>query len=201
MPAFLRMSNTRTHKLRCWLWVLGLITAYASAQEAEPGKPAVSSQLHKVEATIEAINPASRELSLRGPRGPVTVQVGPQAKNFDKLHVGDKVVVSYYQGIAAQMSKNGEKVSEPVSSTFAYPAGGGKKPGGGVGQSFTVTVAIEDVDPATHTVAFRSPDGLVHVVSARSPDMQKFVRTLKRGDSVDVTYTESLAVNVVPANK
>jgi hypothetical protein len=181
--------------------MLGLAAAYAGAQEPNAGKPAVTSQLHKVEATVESIDSANRELSLRGPRGPVTVAVGPDAKNFDQIHVGDKVVVSYYQGIAAQMSKDGKKVTDPATSTFAYPAGGGTKPGGGVGQSVTVSVTIQDVDPATHTVAFKSPDGLVHMVSAKSPDMQKFVGTLKRGDIVDVTYTESLAVNVMPARR
>jgi len=195
------MSNARPHKLRWWVWVLGMITVYAVAQPPDREKPAVTSQLHKVEATVESIDSANRELSLRGPRGPVTVAVGPDAKNFDKIHVGDKVVVSYYQGIAAQMSKDGQKVSDPATSTFAYRAGDGAKPGGGAGHSVTMSVTIEDVDPATHTVAFRGSDGQVHMVSARSPDMQQFVRTLKKGDSVDVTYTESLAVNVMPARR
>jgi TusA-related sulfurtransferase len=29
--------------------------------------------------------------------------------------------------------------------------------------------------------------------------MKKFIRTLKPGDTVDVTYTESVAVSVIPA--
>ena len=48
------------------------------------------------------------------------------------------------------------------------------------------------------TVAFKRPDGTVHIASVKSADGQKFLRTLKPGDNVDVTYTESVAVNVIP---
>ena len=189
-----------------WRLTLGvaLLAAFSMASRAqepghEPGKPVVRTELKQVTATVEAINPSTREVTLKGPKGPVTVQVGSEAKNFDKVHVGDKVVVSYYQGLAAQMAKGGTKVKEPAASTFAYPAEGGTRPGGGVGQSVTQTVTIEDVDPSTNTVAFRGSDGLVHIIAVKSPQMQKFARTLKRGDNVDVTYTESIAVNVQPA--
>jgi hypothetical protein len=121
-------------------------------------------------------------------------------RNFDQLHVGDKVTVSYYQGIAAQMAKGGKTMSEPVGSTFGYRAAKGAQPGAGAGASMTGTVTIEDVDPSTHSVAFRSSDGSVHVISARSPQMQQFVDTLKHGDVVEVTYTESLAVKVDPGS-
>ena len=199
MPAILYALKATILERLWWIVLLGLMTTYACAQEASPGKPAVVQQMHKVEGTVESINPATREIVVRGPNGgAVSVIAGEQAKNFDKVHVGDTVSISYLQGIAAQMSKGDTKVSEPAGSTFAYRAGGGTKPGGGVGQSVTATVKIEDVDPTSHTVAFRSSDGTVHVVTARSPQMQQFVRTLKRGDSVDVTYTESIAVNVTP---
>lgn len=195
------MLTNPTHSRRklTFLPLLLLIAAalgVAWAQEKD-NKPVVRSRLQKVEATIQAINPDTREVTLNGPKGPVSFAVGSEAKNFDKLHVGDKVVVSYYEGIAAQMAKGGQKVTEPATSTFSYPAEGGKRPGGGVGESTTTTVQIEDVDPGTNTVAFRRSDGTVHIVAVKSPNMQQFVHTLKRGDSVDVTYTESVAVDVI----
>ena len=174
------------------------MATYAGAQE--PAKqPVVKSEFQTVEATVEAINPATRELSLRGANGPVSVVLGPDVKNFDKVHVGDKVVVSYYQGLAAQMSKGGTKVTEPTASTFGYRAQEGKKPGGGIGASITTTVTIQAIDTRTNTVAFKRSDGSVHVIAVKSPNMVQFIRTLKPGDQVDVTYTESLAINVVPA--
>jgi hypothetical protein len=178
--------------------VVAAMATYAWAQEtAKP--PVVKSEFQKVEATVEAVDPATREVSLRGPNGPVSVVVGPEVKNFDKVHVGDKLVVSYYQGIAAQMAKGDMKATEPAASTFAYRAQGGKRPGGGAGASVTATVTIEAIDTGTNTVAFRRPDGSVHIIAVKSPNMVQFIRTLKPGDSVEVTYTESVAINVVPA--
>jgi hypothetical protein len=57
---------------------------------------------------------------------------------------------------------------------------------------------LEALDAANHTVAFRRSDGTIAVVTLRSPQMQSFAETLKPGDKVDVTYTESIAVNLIP---
>jgi hypothetical protein len=171
---------------------------YAFSQEAD--KPVVSSRMQQVQATITAVDPKTREISIQGPKGMATVVAGPEVRNFDKLHVGDTVRVSYYQGIAAQMAKGGKQMTEPAVSTFGYRAKEGGPPGAGAGASMTSTVVIEDVDPTSHSVAFRSSDGTVHVISAQSPQMQEFVGTLKHGDVVQVTYTESLAVKVDPSS-
>jgi hypothetical protein len=178
--------------------LLGALVTSAWAQESAAA-PVVRSEFQKVEATVEAIDPATRSVSLRGPNGPLSVVVDSEVKNFDRMHVGDKVVVSYYQGIAVQMAKGGARVSEPAASTFEYRAKNGQRPGGGVGASITTTVKIEAIDRDTNTVAFRRADGTVHIIAVKSPNMVQFVRTLQPGDSVEVTYTESVAINVVPA--
>jgi hypothetical protein len=172
--------------------------AWAQQTSHETAEPALTSSFQKVEATVEAINPATREVTLKGPQGKeVTVTAGSGVKNLDKVHVGDKLVVSYYQGIAAQMSKGGATAKEPAASTFAYRSQTGT-PGGGIGGSMTSTVTIEALDAANHTVAFRRPDGTIDVVTLKSPQMQSFAQTLKPGDKVDVTYTQSIAVNLMP---
>jgi len=97
------------------------------------------------------------------------------------------------------MAKGGTKVTEPAPAAFAYKAQPGAKPGGGIGASVTTTVTILAINTDTNTVAFKRLDGTVHLVAVKSPNMVQFMRTLKPGDQVDVTYTESLAINVVPA--
>jgi len=185
---------------RWQLPVLALAVAgsYASAQQG--AAPAVTSELSTLQATVQAVYPDKRSITLVGPKAqPQTISVGPDVK-LEKLHVGDKVNVSYYQGIAAQIVKGGTTVSDPAPSEFAYKNANGA-PGGGAGSSVTVTVQILGVDPGTNTVAFQQSDGSQHVIVVRSPNMQKFIRTLKAGDNVDVTYTESLAVSVTPASE
>jgi hypothetical protein len=187
----------KTIRSRWQLAILALVaTAPAWAQQGNA--PAVTSQLSTLQATVQAVYPDKRSLTLVGPSGqPQTIFVGPDVK-LDRLHAGDKVNVSYYQGIAAQIAKGNTKVSDPAPAQFAYKNKNGT-PGGGAGASVTVTVKILGVDPGTNTVAFQQADGSQHVIAVKSPNMQKFIRTLKAGDTVDVTYTESLAVSVTPS--
>jgi hypothetical protein len=159
--------------------------------------PAVTSKTHVMTATVQAVYPDKRSLTLVGPKGQArSVFVGPDVR-LDRIHAGDKVNVSYYQGIAAQLAKGGKKVNDPAAADFAYK--NPDAPGGGAGSSVTVTVKILGVDPGTHTVAFQDTDGQQHVIEVKSPEMRNFVKTLKPGDNVDVTYTESVAISVTPA--
>jgi hypothetical protein len=179
--------------------ILGIWAAFAALRAQELAGPAVNSQIRQVSAIVQAIDLATREVRLSGARGRFTVVVSPEVNNLDKVHVGDKVDVSYYEGAAAQIAKGGRKVTAPMVSKFATPAQGGARPGGLRGKSVTTRVLIEDIDPGTNTVAFKRSDGTVHIIAVTSPNMRKFISTLKPGDSVDVTYTESVAVNVVPS--
>jgi Cu/Ag efflux protein CusF len=177
---------------------LAALANYAWAQQS--GAPAYRSELTKVQATVQSIDPKTREVTIEGPKGPVTIAVGPEVKNFNNLKVGDKVNVSFYQGIGAEIVKGSQKVSDPAAAAFATPnaAGPGMTPGGVAGASATVTVKIEAIDLPTNTVAFKRSDGTTHIIEVKSPEMKQFIRTLKPGDHVNVTYTESVAVSIIP---
>ena len=190
--------------------VFAAIAGYASAQQAaapagapppstamSANAPAVTSKLSTVTATVQAVYPDKRSVTLVGPDGKVQTIFVDEKVKLDRIKAGDKVRVSFYQGLAAQIAKNGQTVTDPAGSTFAYKNPNG--PGGGAGQSVTVTVKILGIDPGTNKVAFQAQDGSQHVVAVKSPDMKKFIRTLKPGDTVDVTYTVSVAVSVIPA--
>jgi hypothetical protein len=191
-------ADMRTIISRWQLPVL-ILAATSSYVWAEPADaPAVVSQLSTVQATVKAVYPDKRSLTIVGSDGqPQSIFVGPDVK-LSKLHAGDKINVSYYQGLAAQIVRGGETVTDPAVSDFTYKSANGL-PGGGAGDSATVSVKIIAVDPGTNTVAFQAADGSQHVVAARSPNMQSFVHKLKPGETVDLTYTESLAVDVTPA--
>ena|SRR5580698_480558 len=194
------------------LLVLATVAGYASAQPAAApaaatpapatamaaNTPAVTSKLSTVTATVQAVYPDKRSVTLVGPDGKVQTIFVDEKVKLDRIKAGDKVRVSFYQGLAAQIAKNGQTVTDPAGSTFAYKNPNG--PGGGAGQSVTVTVKILGIDPGTNKVAFQSQDGSQHVIAVKAPEMKKFIRTLKPGDTVDVTYTESVAVSIIPAH-
>ena len=62
-----------------------------------------------------------------------------------------------------------------------------------------VRVTVEGVNPANNTVAFVGPDRVPRTVAVRQPAMQEFLRTLKVGDEVEVTFTDAVAISVEPA--
>ena len=184
---------------RWQLAILAVAAMVSSAWSQQPGG-AYTSTLTRTTATVTAIDAAKREVTIQGEHGPVTIQVGPGVKNFDNLKVGDRVNLSYYQGTAAQLVKGGKKVKDPAVSSFAQGNSPGMSPSGLVGASATVTVKIQDVNLPTNTVAFTRSDGTTHIVQVKSPEMQNFIRDLKRGDTVQVTFTDSVAVEILPAS-
>ena len=124
------------------------------------------------------------------------IAAGPEVKNFPQIHVGDQVKVTYKAAIAAKITKSKE-ADHGRCSGDAAPAG--SKPAAAVGQTITTTVQIESVDTSFDAVTFKRPDGFVRTIAPESPEGKKFIRTLKKGDMVDVAYTEALAISVVPA--
>jgi hypothetical protein len=187
----------RTNSLR-QLAILTMAAMVSSAWAQQPAS-AYTSNLIRTRATVTAIDPATRAVTIQGDHGSVTVQVGPDVKNFNNLKVGDRVNISYYQGIAAQLVKGGKTVSDPAVSTFRTGTPAGMRPSGQVGASATMTAKIQDVNLPTNTVAFTGSDGTTHIVQVKTPEMQSFIRELKRGDTVQVTFTDSVAVEVLPA--
>jgi hypothetical protein len=75
---------------------------------SEPGqKPGgVAMKTVQISATIENIDKATREVTLKGPEGKTkTVKVGDKVKNFDRLNVGDQVVATVTEALAINVSK------------------------------------------------------------------------------------------------
>jgi hypothetical protein len=186
-------------RLKSQLAIL-LVAAMVSSAWAQQPKTAYTSNVMRTTATVTAINTATRTVTIQGDQGPVQIQVGPDVKNFNNLKVGDRVNISYYQGIAAKIVKGGKTVSDPAVSTFSTGTPAGMRPSGQVGASATVTAKIQDVNLPTNTVAFTDSNGTTHIVQVKTPEMQSFIRDLKRGDIVQVTFTDSVAVEVLPAS-
>ena len=173
-----------------------------AATPAEPGAlPSMQREnLEEESATVVSIDPATRMLGLKAEDGSEgAFQAGPEVKNFAQIHVGDKVVVSYYRGIAANVVPKGSvplnKVNQIDLSTRAEP---GAKPHAGVGTALQASVVIEKIDTKANTVTFKRPDGLSRTLPVESPEGREFIRKLKVGDTVDVVYAEALAVEVRP---
>lgn len=170
--------------------------ADAPAGGAQPSM--AREELQEVSATVVDVDQDTRLLTLKGDDGSeVVYQAGPDVKNFAQIRAGDKVVVSYYRGIAAELQPKGTPLSKKVDQLdVATAAEPGTKPGGGMGTAVHATVVIEKVDPQGYTVTFRRPDGSLRTLPVKSPEGQNFIAKLKKGDQVEVLYVEAMAVEV-----
>jgi hypothetical protein len=172
-----------------------------AACAAPPPKPVVRDQLVTETATVTSINHDSRLVTLRGEDGGEwTVIVDPAVKNLPQVQEGDKVVAKYYESIAAEVTKPGQGVKGVEATVGGGVAQPGERPAGAVGTQLRTTVTIESVDTTMNTVSFKRDDGMSRTVAIQTPEGQKFIRGLKPGDQVDVTYTEAVAMEVRPAD-
>jgi Cu/Ag efflux protein CusF len=171
------------------------------APAAPPSGAMPSFQREKVEevsATVEEVDQATRLLTVKGDDGSTaSFVVGPEVKNFPQIRVGDKVVINYYRGIAAELQPKGTPLSKKVNQMdVAATAEPGTKPGASVGSATHATVVIEKVDSVANTVTFKRPDGTSRTLDVKSPEGQNFIAKLKKGDQVEVLYVEAVAIEV-----
>jgi Cu/Ag efflux protein CusF len=155
--------------------------------------------LESISATVESIDIEKRLVGLKGERGrTATVEVSPDVRNLAQVRVGDKVVVRYYESLAAEVKKKGTSatlntVDDAAGAVRAAP---GDKPGAAVGSVVSTTVVIQSVDTKANVVDFTGPGGMQRTVHVVKPEAQQFIAGLKKGDEVEMTYTEALAVSV-----
>lgn len=174
-----------------------LTAAVAQAQTEETqvqmggGKLSLG-RLTEITATVEAIDLAKRQVTLKGPKGNVVpVTVGDEVKNLAQVEVGDDVTVQYYQSLALSLAPADASMSlsEKTEAVRAEP---GEKPGAAAVRQVTVVAKVDAIDAKTSTVTLRGPKGNTADVEVPAEALQK----VKVGDLVQAVYSEALAVSV-----
>ena len=168
------------------------------AVASEPGKAAVVSAV-EISAQVVAIDKTTRTVTLKGPKGNVVdIVAGEQVKNFDQIKVGDLVVARYAQALTLELRKTRAASGEAVVKEEAAKAKAGEKPAAAGARSVTLLADVVAVDPKASTITLKGPKGNEVTLDVRNPEQFKVV---KKGDQVEVTYTEALALSVEPAPK
>lgn len=159
-----------------------------------PGKATVVGTA-TVTATVVAIEPDTRTVTLKEKNGKVIqLEVGEEARNFDQLKVGDIVTTEYREAMSLSLSKTSG--SRPVTQRLIENRSApGAKPGGTIGREVTVMADVVAVNPKAKTVTLKGPQGNTVDVVVEDPEQMKNVR---KGDQVEVVYTEAVAITVTP---
>ncbi len=176
-----------------WLSLLVvLVTGCASAPDSVE-----ISEVEEIAAAVTAIDQARRLVTIRGPQGnELTFEAGPEVRNLAQVQVGDIVRLTYEQTYIATRT-DAEEVSASVPvAVGAARAEPGERPGGAVGAIVAMTVRVESVGPDGGTVTYSRPDGQLQAIYVRREESQAFVRSLRPGDIVELTYAEALAITV-----
>ena len=165
---------------------------------SEPGKAAIVAAA-EISAQVMAIDKATRTLTLKGPKGDsVDIVAGDEVKNFDQIKLGDFVVARYAQALSLELRKTRVAAGEPTVREEVGKAKPGERPAVGGARQVTALADVTAVDPQKSTITLKGPRGNVVTLNVRNPDQFKVV---KKGDQVEVTYTEALALSVEPAPK
>jgi hypothetical protein len=168
------------------------------AVASEPGKAALVSAV-EISAQVVAIDKTTRTVTLKGPKGNVVdIVAGEQVKNFDQIKVGDLVVARYAQALTLELRKTRGASGEAVVKEEAAKAKAGEKPAVAGARSVTLLADVIAVDPKASTITLKGPKGNEVTLDVRNPEQFKVV---KKGDQVEVTYTEALALSVELAPK
>lgn len=163
------------------------------------GNAVAKVKISTVTATVEAIDPATRMVTLVGPDGKsFVVQAGEQVRNLAQVKVHDKVTVEYYEGLIAEMAPPGTPPNKVEVTQSMARAPLGERPAGAAGKAVTATVAIEYVDSIRNVIQFKGPLGKTRVVKVMKPEFRAMLKKLKPGDQVTLTYFEAMAVSVKP---
>lgn len=167
-------------------------------EPAAAPEPVRVEEIEEVTATVEAVNLDTRLVTLKGQNGDLfTIEAGPEVRNLPQVKVGDTVVARYYRAIGAQLKPAGAP-DAPVVDLAGERAAEGERPAAAIGRSATIPVTIVSTRDEGKVVSFYGDDGLVRVLEVKNPAAQEFVRGLKEGDKVEITYTEALAISVEP---
>ena len=145
-------------------------------------------------ATVEKIDLATREVTLKGEEDalPVTIIVGPDVRNLDQVRVSDIVTftVSEQVEIFAAPPGTGPSFTDTLEDRRAPM---GRKPGRSVTSAVQRTVTVEALGPATHTAVIREQSGELRTI--RVSDWMN-LDGIKVGDQVVIRHTKAAVISV-----
>ena len=145
-----------------------------------------------VTATIEAIDRENRVVRLRRPGGEtVDVRVPGDLAAFRALKVGDPVSATYTEALAVRVRKPGDPAPAAAPATVTQRKEG--TPGSETRREQTFAFTVTAIDPKVPSITLKGPKGRVETMMVRDPTQ---LQGVKVGDTIDVTYYESLLVKV-----
>lgn len=170
-----------------------VISAYAQDKKPLSREDAV---LVSITASVQVIDLAQREITLKGPLGNVvTFTVDKRVKRLDEVKVGDNVEADYYVAFAVEVRPpTAEEKANPLTVLEEKAkAPRGTDPAGGGLRVIKAVVTVEGLDRPTKSLTVAGPLG--NLFTFQVEDAANLSK-LRIGDTIVATYTEALAVSL-----
>ncbi|MEO8426141.1 MAG: hypothetical protein ABI651_03420 [Verrucomicrobiota bacterium] len=169
----------------------GETSSTAAYEKGVPG--GVFVETHKITGTVTGIDAANRRLMIATPDGQkTTVKCGPEAINYEQIHVGDLVKATVTAELAVAMADAASPRSDSAAALVAL-APKGAKPGGLMAETQQYTATVTAIDLKRHRATLHLPDG-----TTRTVDVRKDVDLTQRkvGEEVVIRVTVAVAISV-----
>lgn len=191
----------KTIRLGVMLGLLaGAFAVGAVAQEGGERRPARDRwTLIAAQATVEAVNQETREVTLRGPAGELmTVTAGDKVKRLNEVEVGDLVQAEFWTYIKAEFR---DPTPEEAETPLVALAEGdriieGAPPAAEYTAVMKAVVTIEIISRPDMLVTVQGPGGDYVAVPVEDPEL---IKELQIGEVVVLTYAESVALSLEKA--
>jgi hypothetical protein len=160
----------------------------SSASMPEAGAAAVITLRGKV----TAVDQEKKTVTVTGAKGrKVTLDVKDPAK-LAVIKVGDPVVAKYVEALTIRAVKgSGGGTPSVTAEAMRVSSRPGEPPAGMVARDVTVTATISAIDTKAGTVTLTGPKGNKDTIKVKDPQV---LSSVSKGDTVEVTYAQALAV-------
>jgi Cu/Ag efflux protein CusF len=166
--------------------------------KSNQGEYITAGSTSEVKSKVKDIDYKTRKVTLKADNGEeVSFIAGDNIKNLNQVKKGDTVIADYAEAMIFEIKKGGKAVA-PSATEMTQSSRPGSTPQGVTARQVTSTVLITDIDKKKPSVTFKTADGEKETFKVRYPERLEGVKV---GDTVNVTYTEALALKVEKATK
>lgn len=175
-----------------------LLSAGALTAHAADIPLSKSLEADEVTTKVLEVDAANHQVVLEGAEGrKVHVQLSDQAKDLGNLKAGDQVKVLVTHSVAAVLDTDIDKSAPDATEKTGVlrATADNPNPGGAAFRQVQVQLKITHIDLAKNQVTLENPAGQSKVLTVEKPQIRAGLKDLKVGQSVLVTYTDTLEIS------
>ncbi|MGY2215089.1 hypothetical protein HX819_11560 [Pseudomonas sp. D6002] len=175
-----------------------LLSAGALTAHAADIPLSKSLEADEVTTKVLEVDAANHQVVLEGAEGrKVHVQLSDQAKDLGNLKAGDQVKVLVTHSVAAVLDTDIDKSAPDATEKTGVlrATADNPNPGGAAFRQVQVQLKITHIDLTKNQVTLENPAGQSKVLTVEKPEIRAGLKDLKVGQSVLVTYTDTLEIS------